>query len=62
MNAAISTGQSKEATIGGFVFDKSNGESLIACNIFLQGTILGSSTNLNGYFVIPNLAKPEPNR
>src|SRR3990172_4750837 len=44
------------ATISGFVYDNSNGERLIAANVFLQGTHIGTSTNSSGYFSIPQMA------
>jgi len=43
-------------TISGFVYDEANGESMIGANVYLDGTMLGSSTNLSGYYVIPQVA------
>lgn len=42
-------------SVSGFVYDNSNGEALIGANVFLKDTGRGSSTNSNGYFVIPRL-------
>lgn len=42
-------------SVSGFVYDDSNGEALIGANLFLKDTGRGSSTNSNGYFVIPRL-------
>src|SRR3990172_9309631 len=42
-------------SISGFVYDGENGEALIGCNVFLKGTVYGSSTNQSGYFVIPKV-------
>ncbi|MCH8019828.1 TonB-dependent receptor [candidate division KSB1 bacterium] len=45
----------RTATVSGFIYDASNGEALIGANVFLENTLLGSSTNLNGYYVIPKI-------
>jgi len=42
-------------TISGFVYDASNGEALIGANVYLEGTVIGSSTNQSGYYVIPRV-------
>ncbi len=42
-------------TLSGFVHDKSNGEPLAYVNVMLKGTNLGGSTNVSGYFAIPNV-------
>ncbi len=39
-------------TIKGFVYDKSNGEPVLFANVLLENTVLGASTDDNGYFVI----------
>lgn len=52
---AILFSQVKNASLSGFVYDASNGEVLIGANIYLKGINLGTSTNLNGYYVIPNI-------
>jgi hypothetical protein len=44
------------SSISGFVFDKTNGESLIGANLYIEGIGVGASTNLNGYYVIPQVA------
>lgn len=43
---------SQSGTIKGFVYDKSNGEPILFANVLLENTILGASTDDNGYFVI----------
>ena len=43
---------SQSATIRGFVYDKATGEPILFTNVYLAGTIYGSSTDINGYFVI----------
>lgn len=51
--SAISSGQT--GTISGFVFDESNGESLIGSNVYCEGTTFGAMTNQSGYYVISGL-------
>lgn len=46
---------SQSGTIKGFVYDKSNGEPILFANVLLENTILGASTDDNGYFVINKL-------
>lgn len=43
-------------TLSGFVYDASNGEALIGANVFIKENFRGSTTNLNGYFVIHRLS------
>ncbi len=45
----------KTATVNGFVYDKSTGESLIGASVYIGGTQLGCNTNNNGYFVISDV-------
>ena len=45
-------GFSQSATIRGFVYNKSNGEPVAFSNVYLKGTTIGTSTDLNGYFSI----------
>ena len=42
-------------SISGFVFNKSNHETIIGANVYLKGTAFGSSTNLSGYYVVPDI-------
>ena len=42
-------------SVKGFVYDKSNGEPLPFCNVYLKGTTLGANTDLNGYFSITRI-------
>lgn len=39
-------------SIKGFVYESSNGEPVMFANVFLKGTTLGSTTDINGYFSI----------
>jgi hypothetical protein len=45
----------KPATLSGFVYDIDDGEALIGANVYLENTTIGGSTNLSGYYVIPNI-------
>ena len=40
------------STIRGFVYEDANGEPAMFSNVVLDGTTFGSSTDVNGYFVI----------
>lgn len=43
------------ATISGHVKDSSSNEAVADVNVYIEGTTLGSATNINGYFVISNI-------
>jgi len=43
------------ASISGFVFDASNGESLIGANLYFEDYVNGAVTNHSGYYVISDL-------
>jgi hypothetical protein len=45
-------GFSQGATIRGFVYDKGNGEPVAFSNVFLKGSTMGASSDLNGFFSI----------
>ena len=58
LNIAVSlnmVAQRGNATIKGTVIDVYSGEPLIGTNVAIQGTSLGTSTNLNGEYTIPNI-------
>ena len=42
-------------SIKGFVYESSNGEPVMFANVFLKGTTLGSTTDINGYFSITRI-------
>jgi hypothetical protein len=48
-------GQDGYSTISGFVLDKTTGEGLIGANIFIKSVNRGATTNVSGYYVIPQL-------
>jgi hypothetical protein len=45
----------QSGTIRGFVYDKSTGEPLIFINVYLEGTQIGASTDVNGYYSISKI-------
>ena len=45
----------QSGTIRGFVYDKDSGEPLIFINVFLKGTQIGGSTDVNGYYSITKI-------
>ena len=47
--------QSNESTITGFIYDESTSETLIGANILIKDLNRGASSNISGYFVIPQL-------
>ena len=50
---------SQNSSIRGFVYDKSSGEPIIFCNVFLEGTTIGAPTDVNGMYNISKV--PEGN-
>ncbi len=53
--ASISSWAGVTGKIAGVVTDAKTGEPLPGVNVFLQGTPMGSATDMNGYFVILNV-------
>ena len=49
-------GGQQAASISGFVTDAESGEALTGANVVLQGTHQGTAANLDGYYVLSNLA------
>ena len=47
-----SSSYAQNGTIRGFVYDKSSGEPVMFCNVFLQGTTIGAPTDVNGMYNI----------
>lgn len=43
------------ATIRGFVYEKSSGEPVPFTNVYLKGTTIGASTDLNGFFTLSKI-------
>lgn len=47
----------QNGTIRGFIYDRENGEPMMFTNVYLKGTTIGSSTDVNGYY---NISKVPP--
>ncbi|MGI8893391.1 MAG: TonB-dependent receptor, partial [Bacteroidia bacterium] len=45
----------QSGTIRGFVYEKETGEPALFTNVYLRGTTIGSSTDVNGYFSITRI-------
>ena len=43
------------AALDGFITEASTGETLIAANVLLEGTIRGGTTNLSGYYAVSGI-------
>lgn len=41
--------------VKGFVYEKTTGEPMMFCNVYLKGTTLGASTDINGFFNITKI-------
>ena len=51
-----SSAQAQElAALDGFITDASNGETLIAANVFIEGTLRGGTSNLSGYYAVSGI-------
>jgi len=48
-------GEAGTGSISGFVYDAEDGEALIIANVYLEGILVGTSTNVSGYYVIPKV-------
>lgn len=46
------TAHAQSANIRGFVYEKGSGEPVIFTNVYLLGTAIGATTDVNGYFSI----------
>jgi hypothetical protein len=46
---------SQTATVRGFVYSKETGEPVLFTNVYLKGTVLGSATDVNGYYSISKI-------
>jgi len=53
--SALSGAFAQNGTIRGFVYEEDSGEPVIFTNVYLQGTSLGASTDVNGYFSITQI-------
>ena len=56
LNAEITQKTTKSGTsASGFVYDESNGEALVGANVYINELKFGATTNISGYFFIPDL-------
>jgi len=53
--SAVSITLAQGGTLRGFVYEEDSGEPVIFTNVYLRGTSLGASTDVNGYFSINNI-------
>lgn len=53
--SALSGIFAQNGTIRGFVYEEESGEAVIFTNVYLAGTSMGASTDVNGYFSITNI-------
>ncbi len=51
---SIAAQNENDATVSGYVFDKESGEALIGASVYIKDLNVGATTNVSGYFVIPN--------
>lgn len=54
-SSIVQAQESSTATVRGFVYDKASGEPILFTNVFLKGTTMGASTDVNGYFSITRI-------
>lgn len=48
-------GFSQDGSIRGFVYEEKTGEPVLFCNVYLEGTNFGGSTDINGHFSITRI-------
>lgn len=51
----VSTLSLAQGTLRGFVYEKESGEPAIFTNVFLKGTQIGTTTDINGYYSITKI-------
>ena len=42
----------QNGTVRGFVYDKESGEPVMFCNVIIEDLLMGTSTDVNGFFNI----------
>lgn len=52
---SFSAGMAQTGSVRGFVYDRANGEPVIFCNVYLQGTTYGAATDVNGFYSITKI-------
>ena len=53
--AGLSAFAQGDNSVKGFVYEISNGEPVMFANVFLKGTTMGATTDINGYFSITRI-------
>ncbi|HKL39979.1 MAG TPA: TonB-dependent receptor [Cryomorphaceae bacterium] len=53
--------QAQNGTVRGFVYEEETGEAVIFTNVYLKGTTMGASTDVNGYFSITQIPEGQYN-
>ncbi len=51
----VFSAEAQDGVIRGFIYEEESGEPAMYCNVYLEGTSYGSSTDINGYFVISKI-------
>jgi len=59
--ALVLTASAQTGTIRGFVYDAESGEPIIFTNVVLEGTSIGASTDVNGYYSITKVPEGDYN-
>lgn len=52
LSYSFSAALAQETSIRGFVYEARSGEPVLFCNVYLEGTTFGSTTDINGFFNI----------
>jgi hypothetical protein len=52
---SVSMVSAQTGSIRGFIYEEESGEPVIFTNVYLQGTNMGSSTDVNGFFLIGDI-------
>ncbi len=55
LSSAIFAQSAQKGVLEGMITDKSNGAPLIGVNVVVIGTYLGTSSDINGRYIIPNI-------
>lgn len=53
--SSIVLGQSQTGSVRGNIYEKESGNPVIYCTVQLEGTKFGTTTDLDGFFVLPNV-------
>ena len=56
MVMVIATSTAQVGTVRGNIYDKNTGEPIIYANVYMDGTTIGTNTDVNGFFTLPDIA------